>query len=35
MLLSFGVIPEAASRGVLRKKVFLEILQNLKESTCA
>ena len=27
--------PEAASRGVLRKKVFLEISQNSQENTCA
>ena len=27
--------PEAATRGVLWKKVFLEILQNLQENTCA
>ena len=26
---------EAASRGVLQKKVFLEISQNLQENTCA
>ena len=26
---------EAATRGVLRKKVFLEIWQNLQENTCA
>ena len=27
--------PEAATRGVLCKKVFLEILQNSQENTCA
>ena len=26
---------EALARGVLCKKVFLEILQNLQENTCA
>ena len=29
-----GVTPEATTRGVLWKKVFLEILQNSQESTC-
>ena len=28
-------IPEAATRGPLRKKVFLEISQNSQENTCA
>ena len=28
-------IAEAATRGVLQKKVFLKILQNLQEKTCA
>ena len=30
----FSVL-EAATRGVLQKKVFLEISQNLQENTCA
>ena len=29
------LLSEAAARGVLCKKVFLEILQNSQESTCA
>ena len=29
------VIPEAASGGVLSKKVFLEISRNSQENTCA
>ena len=28
------VCPEAATRGVLQKKVFLEISQNSQENTC-
>ena len=30
-----NVSPEAANRGVLWKKVFLEILENSQENTCA
>ena len=33
--LAFLVKPEAAARGVLWKKVFLEISQNRQENTCA
>ena len=29
------LLTEAAPRGVLKKKVFLEISQNLQENTCA
>ena len=28
-------VPEAGTRGVLRKKMFLEISQNSQENTCA
>ena len=31
----FIVLSEAATKGVLRKKLFLEISQNLQENTCA
>ena len=30
-----GKLPEATTRGVLQKKVFLKISQNLQENTCA
>ena len=29
------ISPEAATRGVLQKKIFLEISQNSQENTCA
>ena len=31
----FGLNTEAATRGVLSKKVFLEILQNSQQNSCA
>ena len=33
--MNFGDNTEAATRGVLQKKVFLEISQNSQENTCA
>ena len=33
-LLTYTIFAEAAARGVLWKKVFLEISQNSQESTC-
>ena len=35
MLPDSFLLAEAATRGVLCKKVFLEISENLQESTCA
>ena len=34
-VLLFSKVIEAASGGVLKEKVFLEILQNSQENTCA
>ena len=34
-LLAVKVNPKATTRGVLQEKVFLEILQNSQENTCA